>query len=121
MSQTSNPLVIKPQDETSIISAVSSNAAGKALAWDFFVENWDGLLDRYGGVSFTLGNLVTSLLRNFNTEYELLKVQDFLIKHPDQGVATNAFKQSVETISSNIRWMNRNAESLSQWLGENTN
>jgi hypothetical protein len=68
-----------------------------------------------------LGSLVTSLLRNFNTEYELQKIQDFMTKYPDQGVASNAFKQSLETINGNVRWMSKNAESIGQWLSDNTN
>ena len=39
-------------------------------------------------------------------------------QNPDQGVATSAFKESVETISTNIRWMKTNFENISQFLQE---
>ena len=46
LSQTLNPNVIKPQDETSVLSAINSNIAGRDLAWNHFVANWEGLLKR---------------------------------------------------------------------------
>jgi hypothetical protein len=72
----------------------------------------------YGSVSFTLGNLVTNLLSGYNTPSNLQKVLDFMSQNPDQGVATAAFKESVETISTNIRWMKTNFETISQFLQE---
>ncbi len=39
-------------------------------------------------------------------------------KNPDQGVATAAFKENIETINTNIRWMKMNFETISQFLQE---
>ena len=72
----------------------------------------------YGEVSFTLGNLVTSLLSGYNSESDLQKVIDFIQQNPEQGVASDAFKESIETIKTNIRWMKNNFEIISQFLEE---
>ena len=119
MQQSSNEAVVKKQDQTTVIGAVSSNSAGKILAWDYFVENWDELLNRFGGDSFTLGSLVDRLLSRFNTKYELSKVVEFMQKYPDQGVASAAFANGIENINTNIRWMEQNAKVLTDWLKEN--
>lgn len=116
LQQSGNEQVIKKQDQTTVIAAVSSNQAGKILAWDYFVENWDMLVERFGGVSFTLGSLVDRLLSRFNTKYELTKVMDFTTKYPDQGVASASFSQGLENINTNIRWMETNAQTITEWL-----
>ncbi len=72
----------------------------------------------FGGVSFTLGNLVTNLLSTFNTQSDLQKVLDFIQQNPDQGVATDAFRESIETISTNMRWMKTNFDTIAQFLEE---
>jgi len=59
---------------------------------------------------------VTSLLSTFNTQSDLQKVLDFMQQNPDQGVATDAFKESIETINTNIRWMKTNFDSIAQFL-----
>ena len=67
--------------------------------------------------------LVNTLLQSFNTNYELGKVQEFLNKHPDldQSVATNqAFKQNMENIIINIRWLNSNIMEIDKWLRDNS-
>jgi hypothetical protein len=65
-----------------------------------------------------LGNLVTSLLSTFNTQSDLQKVLDFIQENPDQGVATDAFRESIETISTNMRWMKTNFDTIAQFLEE---
>ena len=59
---------------------------------------------------------MTSLLSTFNTQSDLQKVLDFMQQNPDQGVATDAFKESIETINTNIRWMKTNFDSIAQFL-----
>ena len=58
---------------------------------------------------------MTSLLSTFNTQSDLQKVLDFMQQNPDQGVATDAFKESIETINTNIRWMKTNFDSIAQF------
>ena len=38
--------------------------------------------------------------------------------NPDQGAASPAFKESIETINTNIRWMKTNFATISQFLAE---
>ncbi len=38
--------------------------------------------------------------------------------NPEQGVAAPSFKEAIETININIRWMKTNYESIAQFLAE---
>ena len=73
----------------------------------------------YGGVAFTLADLVESVTSDLNTVYQLNRVQDFIKKHPNLGVATDAFKQATENIRTNIRWIETNKLKIHDWLVSN--
>ena len=75
----------------------------------------------YGSVSFTLSRLIERVLNNFNNRYELKLVEDFISQHPYLGISEGAFKQSVETININIRWINKNLNLIGNWLEHNVN
>ena len=44
------------------------------------------------------------------------KLEKFMSEHPDQGTGASAFKQSVEEIKTNIRWMKSYYEGVREWL-----
>lgn len=108
--------VVRQQDMTSIIIDVANNPIGKRLAFDFIDEKWDDLLQKFGDISFTLANLVKNVLKNFNTEFELNSLQIFQREHLNLGIAENAFKESLETVSLNKRWMDTYLTSIENWL-----
>lgn len=108
--------VVRRQDMTSIIIDVANNPIGKRLAFDFIDEKWDDLLQKFGDISFTLANLVKNVFKNLNTKFELNSLQLFQQQHPDLGIAKNAFKESLETVSLNKRWMDTYLNLIKNWL-----
>ncbi|CAF0920546.1 unnamed protein product [Brachionus calyciflorus] len=112
--------VIRLQDSTSIISYVASNSFGKRLAFDYLVENWNELVERYGAFSFTLPTLIDSIIKTLNSNYYLKRLDDFIERAQDLGVAADAFKQAIEKINTNIRWKEKNLDSIHNWLKDNS-
>ena len=74
--------------------------------------------NRYGALSFTLSNLVESILSRLKTKYELSRVEEFMRK-ATLGIATASFEQGVETIKTNIRWLDTNKDGVNTWLTNN--
>lgn len=67
----------------------------------------------------SLSRLVTSVTRKLNTKKGLEDIKEFIEKHPEgttTGIATAAFKEAIETVTSNVRWMKDNKESVVSWL-----
>lgn len=64
----------------------------------------------------SLISLVDELLKNFNTKYELARVEKFMSDHTDLGVTKSSFTRALESIRSNIRWREMNMISLTDWL-----
>ena len=127
-----------------MIETIASNKIGKLLAWNYVVEHWKELFKRlknysilffskyflphfvsiylsFSGISFTLGRLVERVLKSFNTKYELDLVEKFIQTQNNLGIAEGAFKQAIENININVRWLNRNLERISAWLNQHVN
>ena len=66
-----------------------------------------------------LSSLIDSILGNLKTNYELNRVEEFIRKTPELGIASASFQQGVETIKTNIRWLEQNKEALSSWISVN--
>lgn len=120
LSQTSDDSVVKKQDEATIVRLIALNSYGRQLAFEYMDANWDTLLEKYGNVAFTLPSIVKSLTENFNSKFELMKLERFSVDHPDTGIAESAFAEAAETISSNVRWMDKNLQAIKLWLQSNS-
>jgi hypothetical protein len=78
------------------------------------------LHERFNTIPFTLTYLVTDSLSSLNSRYDLSKIEHFLDKNFNNlGIVTETFKEVKETIQTNIRWMDKNFEVVSNWLKEN--
>ena len=75
----------------------------------------------FGG-SFSFGELVSGVMSNFNTEYQLSRVQSLIETHKNKlGTALTPLNQAIETIKTNINWLKKNKDNISKWLDENAN
>ncbi|XP_038059701.1 putative aminopeptidase-2 [Patiria miniata] len=113
-----NSSIIRMQDGPTVLKAVAGNPFGLPLAWDFFRANWDFIRAAYGDIVFVLDSLIGSLLSNFNTEFELQMVKQFIADHPDQGSGARPFAEAVAVIEANIRWINLYYKDVADWLKE---
>jgi aminopeptidase 2 len=96
------------------VSAVASNRHGLDIAWDFVKDNWAEFDRRYGEGGFGLMHLV-SLTSMFTTEERREDVQRFFTDNPVPG-AERAVRQSLERMSLNIGWIDKNRDDLASWL-----
>ena len=117
MYKTSDQSFIKKQDETEIVSYISQNPISRQMIFDFICENWSQLLEKYGTSAFTLSSFIDILFSKYNTKYELAKIEKFVNDNTNNlGVANTAFKEVRENIETNVRWMNKNFDYVSEWL-----
>ena len=63
-------------------------------------------------------NLVTRVLGKVHTVFGLQKVKKFSQDHPVLGVAMPAYNEVVETVGTNVDWLEKNLNSISKWLTE---
>jgi puromycin-sensitive aminopeptidase len=87
---------------------------GRGIAWRFMRDNWDEVHRRYGEGGFGLMYLV-EITSGFTTQDRLDEVQKFFEDNPTPA-AERTVRQSLEKISLNIAWLDKNRDSLAKWL-----
>ena len=56
----------------------------------------------------------------YNTKYELERVEEFTRKYTNKLSGTeNTVKNTIETINTNIYWMDNNFQAVDKWLKDN--
>ena len=111
---------IRLQDSSTFISRISVQPGGQKLAWKFLSQRWPELVAKLGGLSFTLSNIVESVLQHVNTPGELQVIERFILETKDLSIAERAFLSSVEKIKANIRWMETIGRDIRTWLANTT-
>src|SRR6202034_3987756 len=59
---------IRLQDSSTFIGRISVQPGGQKLTWNFISQRWSELVSKLGGLSFTLSNIVESVLQYVNTQ-----------------------------------------------------
>lgn len=111
---------IRLQDSSTFIGRISAQPGGQNLTWHFMSHRWSELVAKLGGMSFTLANIVESVLQNVNSHQELKIIERFMRGTKDLSVAERAFLSSIEKIKANIRWMDTIGRDIRMWLSSNT-
>ena len=107
---------IRSQDALTCLSSIASNPDGNHLVWDWVRENWTLLVERYTLNDRYLGQLLPAVTKSFSTNVKLREVQDFFKKYPEAGAGAIYRAQSIETIETNIKWLENNNEKIENWL-----
>uniref|UniRef100_A0A8C5VAJ1 Aminopeptidase n=1 Tax=Microcebus murinus TaxID=30608 RepID=A0A8C5VAJ1_MICMU len=94
--------VIKTQDLAVLLHAIARNPKGQQLAWNFVRENWTHLLQK---LVFLYVQCV--FLHAVKLFFESLKAQ---------GSHLDIFQIVLETITKNIKWLEKNLPTLRSWL-----
>ncbi|XP_037803061.1 LOW QUALITY PROTEIN: aminopeptidase N-like [Penaeus monodon] len=107
---------IRRQDARTVFRAVANNDIGRYIAWDFLRNNWEAV-SSYMGAFTSLGDLISYVTAEFNTNEELQQLESFYEANLDDlGTATRAFEQAIESTRNNIGWMGSNYEAIVTWL-----
>ncbi|XP_068617106.1 endoplasmic reticulum aminopeptidase 1b [Brachionichthys hirsutus] len=117
MEQSLQGEVMKTQDLPAVVVAVSKNAHGNNLAWDFLRANWNTLINKFGLGSHTISHMVTEVTNHYSTREMLDEVKTFFSSLTEEtGSEMRCIRQTYETIEDNIRWMDTNLPLLQVWL-----
>ncbi|XP_061395551.1 puromycin-sensitive aminopeptidase isoform X1 [Musca vetustissima] len=105
---------VRAQDSVFVIVAVAVNPKGRDMAWQFFKDNHQKLLEQYQG-GFLLARLIKYLIENFASEQRALEVEEFFKTKQFPGTERTV-SQAVETIRLNAAWLERDRDSLTAYL-----
>uniref|UniRef100_A0AC11ETG8 Endoplasmic reticulum aminopeptidase 2 n=1 Tax=Ovis aries TaxID=9940 RepID=A0AC11ETG8_SHEEP len=108
--------VIKTQDLAALLFAIARNPEGQQLAWNFVKENWTHLLKKFDLGSFPIRMIVSGTTSHFSSKDELQEVELFFESLKAQGSHLDIFQIILETISKNIKWLEKNLPTLRKWL-----
>ena len=62
------------------------------------------------------------MTQRLSTKLELQRVNDFIARNKNNlGLASDAFSQALENINTNIRWIEKNLQSVHEWLNTQIN
>ncbi|KAG8516327.1 Aminopeptidase N, partial [Galemys pyrenaicus] len=121
LGYTLNATLIRRQDATSTISSIASNVIGQNLVWNFVQSNWKKLFEDYGGGSFSFSNLINAVTRRFSTPIQLQQLEQFKEDNMDTGFGsgTRALEQALERTKANIKWVDKNKNTVFEWFTKN--
>ncbi len=105
---------LRVHETISAVVMVAGSRHGREIAWDFMKANWDEFDRRYGEGGFALMRLV-GVTSGFITPERREDVERFFTDHPVPG-AERSVRQSLERISLNIAWLDKNRDELARWF-----
>uniref|UniRef100_A0A3Q1MFD6 Aminopeptidase n=2 Tax=Bos TaxID=9903 RepID=A0A3Q1MFD6_BOVIN len=108
--------VIKTQDLATLLFTTARNPKGQQLAWNFVKENWTHLLKKFELGSFPIRMIISGTTSHFSSKDELQEVKLFFESLKAQGSHLDIFQIILETISKNIKWLEKNLPTLRKWL-----
>lgn len=108
--------VIKTQELPTLLYMIARNPEGQQLAWNFVRENWTQLLKKFELGSFAMRTIISGTTSQFSSEDELQEVKLFFESRKAQGSHLDIFQTVLETISKNIKWLEKNLPTLRTWL-----
>ena len=70
--------------------------------------------------SSSVGRMIKSATRDFNTPFELKELEDFYEKHQNElGTAKRVTLNSIENVRANVQWMENYYTDIVTWLQNN--
>ncbi|MGH0155716.1 UNVERIFIED_CONTAM: hypothetical protein FKN15_054027 [Acipenser sinensis] len=111
--------VIRTQDLSTVIYSVSRNPIGHFLAWDFVKKHWSELVEKFHLGSFCIRNIIIGTTAQFSSREELEEVKMFFESIREQSSQLRVTQVAIENLEKNIKWLERNLETLRDWLLKN--
>ncbi|KAK6492484.1 endoplasmic reticulum aminopeptidase 2-like isoform X1 [Huso huso] len=108
--------VIRTQDLSTVIYSVSRNPIGHFLAWDFVKKHWSELVEKFHLGSFCIRNIIIGTTAQFSSREELEEVKMFFESIREQSSQLRVTQVAIENLEKNIKWLERNLETLRDWL-----
>lgn len=96
---------------------LKSNPVGARPYWEWFKANYEGVVARFQG-SFYLASNISKPFGEFASQEDLDDVEAFF-GGKDRTEYSQAYLQGVDAIVSKIRWLERDAADVEEWLRAN--
>ena len=114
-----NDTSVRKQDSSRIFKAVANNPVGYSLAFSYMRKNWDILNTHFGSGFSIVSKMVAELSVYMNTKYQLTELENFKNTNINSlGTSSQALDRVIETVQSNIEWMDHSYSSIEKWLSE---
>lgn len=110
--------VIRSQDLSSLILMVARNPLGHHIAWNFVKKNWDTLVKKFQLGSFCIRNIIIGTTGQFSSPEEFTEVQMFFESIKEHASQLRATQVALDNVQKNVRWVQRNLETLRNWLNK---
>ncbi|XP_074661523.1 aminopeptidase N-like [Tubulanus polymorphus] len=107
---------IRQQDIRVVFGYLSSTPLGQNVAYMFMLTKWKQLNERFRNDNFVLRSVVTHGTSKLNTKYEQNQVEELFRKQPPDGKARNEANNALALMASNVKWMENNFKTISDWL-----
>nr|XP_055168757.1 endoplasmic reticulum aminopeptidase 2 [Nyctereutes procyonoides] len=108
--------VIKTQELGLLLHGITRSPQGQQLAWNFLRENWTHLLKKFDLGSHAMRIIISGTTSHFSSKDELQEVKLFFESLEAEGLHLDIFQIILETISKNIKWLEKNLPTLKTWL-----
>ncbi|XP_038145940.1 endoplasmic reticulum aminopeptidase 2 isoform X2 [Cyprinodon tularosa] len=110
--------VIRSQDLSYVVWMVARNPKGYDLAWNFVKKNWDSLVEKFQLGSSCIRSMIIGTTGQFSSPEELTEVEHFFESIKEQASQLRATQLALDNMKKNIRWIQRNLETLRNWLND---
>ncbi|KAI1719438.1 peptidase family m1 domain-containing protein [Ditylenchus destructor] len=110
-----NNTVIRLQDKPSVFGHVSQRITGQKVIVDFFIDHWPQIYEDFKEQQTLLRSIVQHSIVG-NTQRLIDEVEKFISENEKTTKNLDIFKQRLEVIKTNRKWMNKNFRSLSRWF-----
>ncbi|KAK9465021.1 peptidase family M1-domain-containing protein [Lipomyces arxii] len=109
---------VRPQDVYLPMGGLRSTKEGTVALWEWVKLHWDELEKLLPPGLSMLSSVVSLSTGGFASEEAVNEIEQFFSKKNTKGY-DKGLAQSLESVGSKIKWVNRDRESVKQWLNEN--
>lgn len=110
-----NNTVIRLQDKPSVFAHVSSRMVGKKIILDFFLDHWKQIYSEYKEQQTLLRSIISNSIIG-NSKRVIDQVEKFMEENERSTKNLDIFKQRLEVLKTNRKWMEKNFLPLSNWF-----
>uniref|UniRef100_A0A915D473 Aminopeptidase N n=1 Tax=Ditylenchus dipsaci TaxID=166011 RepID=A0A915D473_9BILA len=115
MAADMNNTVIRLQDKPSVFGHVSNRVIGQKVIVDFFIDHWEQIYEDFKEQQTLLRSIVAHSIVG-NSQRLIDEVEKFIVDNEKTTRNYDIFKQRLEVIKTNRKWMEKNFVPLSNWF-----
>ncbi|XP_052084017.1 aminopeptidase N-like [Mytilus californianus] len=106
---------IKMQDVRLVVSYFAKNPLGRMIALHLLMTKWERLNEQFGGDNFLLRETIGEVTQYVNTEFEYKQLERLFRDKPPK-VAKKEAENALALMRANIKWMELNYATITNWL-----